>query len=109
MQRASLQTIRSKAKEWNLDPERIACYGGSAGAGISLWLAFHEDLADPNSDDPIARQSTQNRRRRHAKRAVDLRHADLSRVVRRAQSAAAPGARYILRGGERMRTGNPTA
>jgi acetyl esterase/lipase len=53
-----LQTIRSKAKEWNLDPERIACYGGSAGAGISLWLGFHEDLADPNSDDPVARQST---------------------------------------------------
>lgn len=53
-----LQFIRSKAKEWNLDPERIACYGGSAGAGISLWLGFHDDLADPDSDDPIARQST---------------------------------------------------
>jgi hypothetical protein len=23
-----------------------------------LWLALHDDLADPNSDDPIARQST---------------------------------------------------
>ncbi len=53
-----LQLIRHKAKEWNLDPQRVACYGGSAGAGISLWLGFHEDLADPNSDDPIARQST---------------------------------------------------
>ena len=53
-----LQTIRSKAKEWNLDPDKIACYGGSAGAGISLWLAFHDDLADPKSADPIARQST---------------------------------------------------
>lgn len=53
-----LQHIRSKAKEWNLDAKRVACYGGSAGAGISLWLAFHEDLADPDSADPIARQST---------------------------------------------------
>ena len=53
-----LQTIRSKAKEWNLDPTRIVSYGGSAGAGISLWLAFHDDLADPKSDDPVARQST---------------------------------------------------
>ena len=53
-----LQFIRSKAKEWNLDADRIACYGGSAGAGISLWLAFHDDLADVNSEDPIARQST---------------------------------------------------
>jgi hypothetical protein len=23
-----------------------------------LWLAFHDDLADPKSDDPIAREST---------------------------------------------------
>lgn len=53
-----LQFIRSKAKEWNLDSKRVACYGGSAGAGISLWLGFHEDLADPDSKDPIARQST---------------------------------------------------
>ncbi|MEM7146084.1 MAG: alpha/beta hydrolase [Verrucomicrobiota bacterium] len=53
-----LQFIRSKAKEWNIDPERIVCYGGSAGAGISLWLGFHEDLADPDSDDPVAREST---------------------------------------------------
>lgn len=53
-----LQTLRHRAKEWNLDPERIVCYGGSAGAGISLWLAFHDDLAYPESDDPIARQST---------------------------------------------------
>ncbi|NNE93984.1 MAG: alpha/beta hydrolase [Verrucomicrobiales bacterium] len=53
-----LQTIRHRAKEWNIDPEKIACYGGSAGAGISLWLAFHDDLADPDSDDPIAKQSS---------------------------------------------------
>lgn len=53
-----LQTIRHRAKEWDIDPERVVCFGGSAGAGISLWLAFHDDLADPDSDDPIARQST---------------------------------------------------
>lgn len=53
-----LQTIRHRASEWNLDPKRIACYGGSAGAGISLWLGFHHDRADPESDDPISRQST---------------------------------------------------
>ncbi|NRB74616.1 MAG: alpha/beta hydrolase [Verrucomicrobiales bacterium] len=53
-----LQTIRHRALEWNIDPEKIACCGGSAGAGISLWLGFHEDLADPESGDPIARQST---------------------------------------------------
>ena len=53
-----LQTIRARAAEWRIDPEKIACFGGSAGAGISLWLAFHDDLADSDSADPIARQST---------------------------------------------------
>lgn len=32
--------------------------GGSAGACTSLWLAFHDDLADPASPDPVAREST---------------------------------------------------
>lgn len=54
----AVQTIRHHAAPWNLDPTRIACTGGSAGAGISLWLAFHADLADPDSSDPIAREST---------------------------------------------------
>ncbi len=54
----SVQFIRSKAKEWNIDKARVAATGGSAGAGISLWLAFKDDLADPKSDDPVAREST---------------------------------------------------
>ena len=54
----ALQTIRSKAKEWNLDPTRVGATGGSAGACTSLWLALHDDLADPKSDDPIARESS---------------------------------------------------
>ncbi|MEQ9411232.1 MAG: alpha/beta hydrolase [Fuerstiella sp.] len=54
----ALQFLRSKAIDWNIDPDRIACYGGSAGAGISMWLGFHDDLADPSSDDPLARLST---------------------------------------------------
>lgn len=54
----AVQFLRSKADEWNIDPKRIACYGGSAGAGISMWLGFHDDLADPTSSDPIARLST---------------------------------------------------
>jgi acetyl esterase/lipase len=54
----AIQFIRSKAVEWNIDPKCIACTGGSAGAGISLWLAFHDDLADPQNADPVARQST---------------------------------------------------
>jgi len=53
-----IQFLRHKAKDWNIDPARIAAYGGSAGAGMSLWLAFHEDLADPDSEDPVAQRSS---------------------------------------------------
>lgn len=54
----ALQFVRSKADEWDIDSKRIVACGGSAGACSSLWLAFHDDLADPNSDDLVARQST---------------------------------------------------
>ncbi len=54
----ALQFVRSKAKEWNIDKERIAVTGGSAGGCTSLWLIYHDDLADPDSDDPVAREST---------------------------------------------------
>jgi acetyl esterase/lipase len=54
----AVQTIRAHAQEWNIDPQRIAAAGSSAGACTSLWLAMHDDLADPNAADPVARQST---------------------------------------------------
>jgi acetyl esterase/lipase len=54
----ALQFVRSRAKEWNIDKRRIGATGGSAGACSSLWLALHDDLANPNSDDSIAREST---------------------------------------------------
>ncbi len=54
----ALQFIRSKAKEWNIDKTRIGAAGGSAGGCSSLWLAYHDDLADPKSKDPVAREST---------------------------------------------------
>jgi acetyl esterase/lipase len=54
----ALQFVRSKAGEWNLDKQRIGASGGSAGACSSLYLAFHDDMADPKSSDPVAREST---------------------------------------------------
>jgi acetyl esterase/lipase len=54
----ALQYIRLHATDYNIDPSRIGATGGSAGAGISQWLAFHDDLADPESPDPVLRQST---------------------------------------------------
>ena len=54
----AVQFLRSKAGEWNIDKKRIGATGGSAGGCSSLWLAFHDDMADPKSDDPVAREST---------------------------------------------------
>ena len=54
----AIQFLRFKSKEWNLDPKRFGATGGSAGAGTSLWLGFHDDMANPNSADPILREST---------------------------------------------------
>ena len=54
----AVQFLRYKAREWNLDPMRIAATGDSAGAGISLWLGLHDDLADPKNADPVLREST---------------------------------------------------
>jgi len=53
-----LQYLRTKAKEWNIRTDRIALTGGSAGACTSMWLLYHDDLANPKSDDPVAREST---------------------------------------------------
>ncbi|MBI4626390.1 MAG: alpha/beta hydrolase fold domain-containing protein [Verrucomicrobia bacterium] len=56
--RRGLQFVRSKAREWNLDPTRVAASGVSAGGCASLWLGLHDDMAEPQSADPIAREST---------------------------------------------------
>lgn len=54
----ALQFVRLHAKEWNIDPNKVGVTGGSAGGCTSLWLAFHDDMADPKSDDALLRQST---------------------------------------------------
>jgi acetyl esterase/lipase len=54
----AVQFLRSKAADWNIDPNRVAAAGGSAGACIAIWLGMHDDLADPESPDPVAQQST---------------------------------------------------
>jgi len=53
-----IQFIRHHAKTYRINGDKIACYGGSAGAIASLWLAFSDDRAVSDSADPIAREST---------------------------------------------------
>ena len=54
----SLQFMRYHSRSLNLDSDNIAVWGRSAGAGTSLWLGTHDDLADPDNSDPVLREST---------------------------------------------------
>ena len=54
----AVQFLRYKAKEWNIDPERIVANGGSAGGCSSLLVALHDDVANPQSNDPVERFSS---------------------------------------------------
>jgi acetyl esterase/lipase len=54
----ALQFVRSKAADWNVDKKKIGATGGSAGGCSSLYLALHDDMANPRSIDPVLREST---------------------------------------------------
>ncbi len=54
----AVQFLRANALRWKLDGARIALAGNSAGGGIALWLALHDDLVRPDSADPIDLAST---------------------------------------------------
>ena len=53
-----LQYIRYISDVLNIDKESILLSGRSAGAGTSLWLAFSDEMADPENFDPVLREST---------------------------------------------------
>jgi len=53
-----VQFVRFMASEWGIDPERVVLAGASAGACLSIWLAVHDDLAEPESEDPVEKLST---------------------------------------------------
>ena len=53
-----IQFIRHYASSLKIDPSRIALYGNSAGAGTALWIATHDDFANPESTDSVEHAST---------------------------------------------------
>ncbi len=56
--RRALQFLRSNAEKWNIDKTRVGAFGGSAGAQLCMWLAFHDQMADTGSSDPVEKEST---------------------------------------------------
>ena len=55
MQRA-IRTVRARAAEWGVDPQRVGVMGFSAGAHLAGLAAAHFDTGNPVADD-VDRQS----------------------------------------------------
>ncbi len=56
VQRA-IRTVRSRAKEWNIDPKRLGVWGFSAGGHLASTAGTHFDDGKADADDPIERAS----------------------------------------------------
>ena len=56
--RQALQFLRTQASQWGFDKTRVAAFGSSAGAQLSMYLAFHDEMAQPTSNNPLEREST---------------------------------------------------
>ena len=54
----ALRTLRARASEWKLDPQRVGIMGSSAGGHLASTLLTHFDAGNPDATDPIERQSS---------------------------------------------------
>ena len=54
----AIQTLRARAKEWNLDPRRIGVIGFSAGGHLCSTVSTKFAAPISNADDPIQRVSS---------------------------------------------------
>jgi acetyl esterase/lipase len=54
----ALRMVRSRAKEWNVDPDRIGILGFSAGGHLASTAATMFDDGDAGSNDPVARMAS---------------------------------------------------
>lgn len=56
--RRAVRTIRMRADEFGVDPNRLGVYGMSAGGHLSLMLGTGGDDGDPNAKDPVDKVSS---------------------------------------------------
>lgn len=54
----AVRTIRANARKWNVDPNRVVVVAFSSGGHVATTLATHFTPSDPNSPDPVERQSS---------------------------------------------------
>ena len=53
--RRALRTVRSRAKEWGIRPDRIGIMGFSAGGELAAFAAMKSDAGKADAADPIER------------------------------------------------------
>lgn len=56
--RRALRMIRSRAKEWNIRPDRVGVMGFSAGGELAAFAAMKNDPGKPDAADSIERESS---------------------------------------------------
>lgn len=56
--RRAVQLVRARAREWNLDPDRIGYAGFSAGSNTGRTVVATSGAGDERSTDPVARASS---------------------------------------------------
>ena len=54
----AIRTVRHRAKEWGLDPKKVAVMGFSAGGHLASTAGTHFDAGKADASDPIARESS---------------------------------------------------
>jgi endo-1,4-beta-xylanase len=56
--RRAIRLVRSRAREWNVDPARVGIMGFSAGGHLAALAANLFPPASPTAPDPVERQSS---------------------------------------------------
>jgi acetyl esterase/lipase len=54
----AMRTVRARAAEWKIDPQRIGIIGSSAGGHLASTMLTHFDAGDAGSTDTIERESS---------------------------------------------------
>ena len=55
--RRAMRTVRARAVEWHIDPNRIGVMGWSAGGEVAALVAYPPVNGDPKASDPVERVS----------------------------------------------------
>jgi endo-1,4-beta-xylanase len=53
----AVRLVRSRAKEWGINPHRVGMMGFSAGGEVVAWVCRHPDKGKEGAKDPVERES----------------------------------------------------